>query len=75
MGCQLMRRRRQLGPIGPLHKFVLICAVMLENALFLQPLPGPGWRWINKTEKSFSNLATSQFCYSISNKSTTTLQF
>jgi hypothetical protein len=20
MGCQLIRRRRQLGPIGPLHK-------------------------------------------------------
>jgi hypothetical protein len=29
----------------------------------------------NKTEKSFSNLAASQFCYSRSNKSTTTLQF
>jgi hypothetical protein len=28
----------------------------------------------NKTEKSFSNLAASQFCYSRSNKSTTTLQ-
>jgi hypothetical protein len=30
---------------------------------------------VNKTEKSFSNLATSQFCFSRSNKSTTTLQF
>jgi hypothetical protein len=30
---------------------------------------------INKTEKSFSNLAASQFCFSRSNKSTTTLQF
>jgi hypothetical protein len=29
----------------------------------------------NKTEKSFSNLTASQFCYSRSNKSTTTLQF
>jgi hypothetical protein len=29
----------------------------------------------NKTEKSFSNLAASQFCFSRSNKSTTTLQF
>jgi hypothetical protein len=29
----------------------------------------------NKTEKSFSNLAASQFYYSRSNKSTTTLQF
>jgi hypothetical protein len=25
MGCQLIRRRRQLGPIGPLHKFYLLC--------------------------------------------------
>jgi hypothetical protein len=31
--------------------------------------------WLNKTEKSFSNIAASQFCYSRSNKSTTTLQF
>jgi hypothetical protein len=31
--------------------------------------------WGNKTEKSFSNLAASQFCFSRSNKSTTTLQF
>jgi hypothetical protein len=30
---------------------------------------------MNKTEKSFSNLAASQFCFSRSNKSTTTLQF
>jgi hypothetical protein len=30
---------------------------------------------LNKTEKSFSNLAASQFCFSRSNKSTTTLQF
>jgi hypothetical protein len=30
---------------------------------------------LNKTEKYFSNLATSQFYYSRSNKSTTTLQF
>jgi hypothetical protein len=29
----------------------------------------------NKTEKSFSNLAATQFCFSRSNKSTTTLQF
>jgi hypothetical protein len=29
----------------------------------------------NKTEKSFSNLAASQFCFSRSNKSSTTLQF
>jgi hypothetical protein len=29
----------------------------------------------NKTEKSFSNLAASQFCFSRSNKSTTPLQF
>jgi cell division protein FtsW (lipid II flippase) len=29
----------------------------------------------NKTEKSFSNIAASQFCFSRSNKSTTTLQF
>jgi hypothetical protein len=28
----------------------------------------------NKTEKSFSNIAASQFCFSRSNKSTTTLQ-
>jgi hypothetical protein len=32
-------------------------------------------RYSNKTEKSFSNLAASQFCFSRSNKSTTTLQF
>jgi hypothetical protein len=34
--------------------------------------------WCNiqiKTEKSFSNLAASQFCFSRSNKSTKTLQF
>jgi regulator of protease activity HflC (stomatin/prohibitin superfamily) len=30
---------------------------------------------LNKTEKSFSNLAASQFFFSRSNKSTTTLQF
>jgi hypothetical protein len=30
---------------------------------------------LNKTEKSFSNLAASQFCFSRSNKLTTTLQF
>jgi hypothetical protein len=35
MGCQLIRLRRQLGPIGSLH----ICAVILENAsFFLEPL-------------------------------------
>jgi hypothetical protein len=32
MGCQLMSRRRQLGPIGPLHKLVHICAVILDDA-------------------------------------------
>jgi hypothetical protein len=31
--------------------------------------------WQDKTEKSFSNLAASQFCFSRSNKSTATLQF
>jgi hypothetical protein len=30
---------------------------------------------MNKTEKSFSNLAASQFCFYRSNRSTTTLQF
>jgi hypothetical protein len=34
-----------------------------------------GTFFVNKTEKSFSNLAASQFCYFRSNKSTTTLQF
>jgi hypothetical protein len=33
------------------------------------------WDVVNKTKKSFSNLAASPFCFSRSNKSTTTLQF
>jgi hypothetical protein len=37
--------------------------------------PGNCDRTSYKTEKSFSNIAASQFCYSRSNKSTTTLQF
>jgi hypothetical protein len=31
MGCQLMSRRRQLGPIWVLHKLFHICAVILED--------------------------------------------
>jgi hypothetical protein len=48
-------------------------------ARILQPAALPDF-WLgfndnNKTEKSFSNLAASQFCFFRSNKSTTTLQF
>jgi hypothetical protein len=50
--------------------------VFFENDLFD---PGIGYFTpqisLNKTEKSFSNLAASQFCFFRSNKSTTTLQF
>jgi hypothetical protein len=42
------------------------------NLYFVTPVP---YNDKNKTEKSFSNIAASQFCFSRSNKSTTTLQF
>jgi hypothetical protein len=41
---------------------------VIKSVYFLQNVK-------NKTEKSFSNLAVSQFCFSRSNKSTTPLQF
>jgi hypothetical protein len=41
----------------------------------LTHLVGKCLNLLNKTEKSFRNIAASQFCFSRSNKSTTTLQF
>jgi hypothetical protein len=36
LGFQLIRPRRQLGPMGPLHKLDHVCAEILEDvSLFL----------------------------------------
>jgi hypothetical protein len=60
----------------------IIFNVWIENGPVLKYGPGiklafrsNSYVYTNKTEKSFSNLAASQFYYSRSNKSTTTLQF
>jgi hypothetical protein len=61
-----------LSPDGP--KTLDQCIVDFYHKELGCRLPW-GKHAFNKTEKSFSNIAASQFCFSRSNKSTTTLQF
>jgi hypothetical protein len=63
---------RPLGCKQTLHLGCEVCQIKVFGYFSVKTRSKP---WVNKTEKSFSNIAASQFCYSRYNKSTTTLQF
>jgi hypothetical protein len=64
-------RGRSIFCICNSHDYSIFTKIAI---LRIRPDHGQPRYILNKTEKSFSNLAASQFCYSRSNKSTT-LQF